>query len=1159
MEQNITGELSEDLALNQLFRDLIFAFPPPHPNWIRKEIYLLKSSSSNDIQTELQRVTIAVQSVRTGFSRHLDEERVKKLEEHLTAAQTIFNSLISPDQFPWEDSLITAQAQWGIWGAPWLLAAEYMMDAGKLKEAIAYTEAAHRLLPVCDSSHLKLLDNLRKKTDKLLEKSQDVNARMSLTEILRKILNLISLHRPSIINIERICVFARKINKWYDIGLGIERCLEIHGSDPSRWWVMDLYDEKSSAGSMCCLINIYEAKQQNKSHDYDRWSEAALNFLRSSLQMARPKNKSKKIVDDKPLACLFETIGNKCEYCPSKLDDDVFREEVSWVKDLIKHMASIDSASAYNKKRQLARILKGEIRYLIIKGANEIEIHDKISELLNIIEEVISLAYTKTKKTFFAKTYADFLNEVGYYKEAVELLARFSSEEKAIALSKIVGNFKRGARNEALRGIIPLIQNATIANDAFGFGNLFYGYYIKAQDEGITIRETRVDRAKDALKSKYPLLVKFCSKAIKEDRLNIAETCINVMRWVEGEPVSANVLHLSGRLNLKRVKEGTLAPEKAVQELIEAFTISPPLKDDGYISGIFLSILAEGDGQPAINADYVWQMAYKSGKSLDPYDLHSALRWQVRTNCLDKWADRYLLALRSFPTDNYIAALPDFIYRTRDRANPGPVLEILKQVFGNTIQDLLTMASGNDESEQSSLSQLDPARINCAAGILKILKEMSGEFYFEPGIVEQIFSLLHPRYESDQQIRHIAMAVIDGMARGQMRVWHDEEERTRLTLIAAELIARFLPENPLKWTQWLGAQRGEFERSVIERFKADVEALKEMNSREEEPPETIVNFDTIVKRLKELLKSYKEVTFSNGGGVQLSNGWAEIEKICIDSIQLFIPSKHDPTYWSKLHYHVINWISVQQPEEIVQQMTSAWMGLYLKMENILTERVGYVVYPPLHNFTKDLKRIHFDPSMSVPTEWKEKLHTMLEATVNYFKWRRWPQFAKVDLREVLEKAAYRPPFASIRRGDSSHNKLPWVYPVRPPNPVIVFGDRELLIEVVRSLIDNSAKQVQPRSEGGWVWVEVEQCGGNALLKVIDNGTGATIPIIEMLNDPFGEGFSGTGSTGYGTRSCHRIIALHDGKIHFSNREMGDPGLRVVITIPILKGEENEPV
>jgi nitrogen fixation/metabolism regulation signal transduction histidine kinase len=137
-----------------------------------------------------------------------------------------------------------------------------------------------------------------------------------------------------------------------------------------------------------------------------------------------------------------------------------------------------------------------------------------------------------------------------------------------------------------------------------------------------------------------------------------------------------------------------------------------------------------------------------------------------------------------------------------------------------------------------------------------------------------------------------------------------------------------------------------------------------------------------------------------------------------------------------------------------------------------------------------------------------------------------------------------------------------LYPVRPETPVFISGDHDLLVEVVKSLLANSATAIQDSEndfeEEKWIWLELSSDAERAVLKIMDNGPGVTIMDLKRLNDSHGSSFSHTGGTGFGTRACHRTVGLHGGTIEFLNRGIRE-GLQVILTFPLAhkNGEAHE--
>ncbi len=130
-------------------------------------------------------------------------------------------------------------------------------------------------------------------------------------------------------------------------------------------------------------------------------------------------------------------------------------------------------------------------------------------------------------------------------------------------------------------------------------------------------------------------------------------------------------------------------------------------------------------------------------------------------------------------------------------------------------------------------------------------------------------------------------------------------------------------------------------------------------------------------------------------------------------------------------------------------------------------------------------------------------------------------------------------------------------PVRAEvEPVVVDGDPDALRRVVINLVNNAVRYART---GVQVTVRAQARGGKrvAVLTVVDDGPGIPEAERRRVFDRFyrvQESRSReTGGTGLGLPIVRDIVRNHDGRVQLAAREDGEPGLRAVVTLPLVAG------
>jgi PAS domain S-box-containing protein len=119
-----------------------------------------------------------------------------------------------------------------------------------------------------------------------------------------------------------------------------------------------------------------------------------------------------------------------------------------------------------------------------------------------------------------------------------------------------------------------------------------------------------------------------------------------------------------------------------------------------------------------------------------------------------------------------------------------------------------------------------------------------------------------------------------------------------------------------------------------------------------------------------------------------------------------------------------------------------------------------------------------------------------------------------------------------------------------PAPVPVEGDPTRLAQVALNLLTNAAKYTP---EGGHVWVSVRKDGGEAELKVRDDGVGMKPELLPRVFELFVQGERtldrSEGGLGLGLTMVQRLVALHHGRVEARSAGLG-LGSEFVIHLPL---------
>jgi len=129
----------------------------------------------------------------------------------------------------------------------------------------------------------------------------------------------------------------------------------------------------------------------------------------------------------------------------------------------------------------------------------------------------------------------------------------------------------------------------------------------------------------------------------------------------------------------------------------------------------------------------------------------------------------------------------------------------------------------------------------------------------------------------------------------------------------------------------------------------------------------------------------------------------------------------------------------------------------------------------------------------------------------------------------------------------------------PERPLRVEADRTRLTQILGNLLNNAAKFT---GEGGHVQVVLEREGGQAVLRVRDDGIGIAPSQLERIFELFAQveddnvGRSSFGGLGVGIALAKQLAELHGGQLTATSEGIGK-GAEFTLRIPAMAGTETE--
>lgn len=131
--------------------------------------------------------------------------------------------------------------------------------------------------------------------------------------------------------------------------------------------------------------------------------------------------------------------------------------------------------------------------------------------------------------------------------------------------------------------------------------------------------------------------------------------------------------------------------------------------------------------------------------------------------------------------------------------------------------------------------------------------------------------------------------------------------------------------------------------------------------------------------------------------------------------------------------------------------------------------------------------------------------------------------------------------------DAAHHELTLTV---PPEPIILEADPVRLSQVIANLLNNAAKYTE---EGGRIWVTAQQQGGEAVLRVRDNGLGIPAAMLGHIFDMFAQVDRtlkrSQGGLGIGLALARTLVQMHGGRIEVHSEGTG-LGAEFTVHLPL---------
>lgn len=158
--------------------------------------------------------------------------------------------------------------------------------------------------------------------------------------------------------------------------------------------------------------------------------------------------------------------------------------------------------------------------------------------------------------------------------------------------------------------------------------------------------------------------------------------------------------------------------------------------------------------------------------------------------------------------------------------------------------------------------------------------------------------------------------------------------------------------------------------------------------------------------------------------------------------------------------------------------------------------------------------------------------------------RRQPQFARVDIRKILEHCIDSITLDCARRGHHLQVNM-------PSDALWVNADADRLEQVFLNLLINAAKYTP---DGGNITLTLERCEGQAIVRVEDSGIGIAAEQLSRVFEMFvrldSARKAAEDGSGIGLAVVRDLVEMHNGTVRASSAGLGC-GSEFVVTLPAL--------
>lgn len=277
-----------------------------------------------------------------------------------------------------------------------------------------------------------------------------------------------------------------------------------------------------------------------------------------------------------------------------------------------------------------------------------------------------------------------------------------------------------------------------------------------------------------------------------------------------------------------------------------------------------------------------------------------------------------------------------------------------------------------------------------------------------------------------------------------------------------------------------------------------------------------------------------------------------VARILMDSDWISSPHHLDYRFWTKLTKAIDRVLGSLPPERLPDSFSRVWIRVHEELEQRVSNHVIDLTLPRIHAFKERISRLA--PGL-VESREISALQIVVQQTLVDLGAHRWPQPTIVDLRALVERSVFVPPIVDLTM--ESDEERPPVWFVRSADPVFVEVDTEQVIGVIRSLLENAWRHALLATNAE-IRIEVRKVVQHAEIEISNSGFNVSNHILDKLNCSAGAPVTdayGYHGSGFGTRACHRVIALHHGNLRFSTGAHGR-ALQVTIQLPLAEDSKD---